>query len=80
MPVFREEATSLGAAVCGGIGIGAFKNYEVINRFNKVEKIITPNTALAERYRALFSVFDKSYENLKDIYADLAEYRRKFSI
>jgi len=80
VPLFREEATSLGAAVCGGIGIGAFKDYTVINKFNKVEKTVKPNAALAERYNALFSVFDKSYESLKGVYRDLAEYRRRFVI
>ncbi|MCL2231900.1 MAG: xylulokinase [Treponema sp.] len=79
VPLFREEATSLGAAVCGGIGIGAFKDYSVINRFNKIEKTVMPNAALAEQYRALFAIFDKSYESLKGIYKELAEYRRTFS-
>ena len=79
VPVFREEATSLGAAVCGGIGIGAFSGYEVINKFNRVEKSVKPNPALAGQYNALFSIFDKSYESLKSIYGELAEYRRKFS-
>ena len=78
VPVLREEATSLGAAVCGGIGVGAFKNYEVISRFNKIEKVITPNAVLADRYNALFSIFDKSYENLKTVYKELAEYRREY--
>jgi xylulokinase len=78
VPVYREEATSLGAAVCGGIGIGAFKDYNVINDFNRIEKTITPDAALAEQYEALFSVFDESYESLKGTYKKLAEYRRKF--
>ncbi|MCL2601252.1 MAG: FGGY-family carbohydrate kinase [Treponema sp.] len=79
VPVLREEATSLGAAVCGGIGIGAFKDYQAISRFNKVEKVITPNAALAEQYNSLFSIFDKSYESLKTVYKELAEYRRTFA-
>lgn len=78
VPVFREEATSLGAAVCGGVGIGAFGDYGVINRFNKIEKRIRPNAALAERYETLFSVFDEAYEGLKGVYKKLAEYRNKF--
>ena len=80
VPVFKEEATSLGAAVAGGIGVGAFKDYSAINIFNKVEKTIKPNTALSEQYKALFSIFDKSYESLKSTYKELAEYRRKFTV
>ena len=41
---------------------------------------IISNAALAEQYKALFSIFDKSYESLKGIYKDLAEYRRKFTV
>ena len=78
VPVLREEATSLGAAVCGGIGIGAFKDYTIINKFNRTEKTIEPNPALAERYEMLFSIFDESYNNLKNTYKRLAEYRRRF--
>jgi xylulokinase len=78
VPVFREEATSLGAAVCGGIGVGAFKDYGVIHMFNKVDRKIKPNTALAKQYEALFSIFDKSFENLQEIYKKLAEYKCRF--
>jgi xylulokinase len=78
VPVFREEATSLGAAVCGGIGVGAFRDYSVINEFNRIEKTIIPNAGLAEQYDALFSIFDESYESLKGIYKKLSEYKRRF--
>jgi xylulokinase len=78
VPVFREEATSLGAAVCGGIGAGVFKDYQVIKGFNRIQKTIKPNPALAEKYRVLFSIFDESYESLKGIYKKLMEYNRRF--
>ena len=80
VPVWREEATSLGAAVCGGIGVGAFRDYSVIAAFNRIEKTIKPNAALAEQYDALFSIFDESYESLAGIYRKLAEYRRRFGV
>ena len=79
VPVYREEATSLGAAVCGGVGIGAFRDYQVIKSFNKIEKTIKPNAALAGQYDSLFRIFDESYESLKDIYKKLMEYNRKYS-
>jgi len=79
VPVFREEATSIGAAICGGIGVGAFRDYGVIKAFNRIKKIIKPNPALAEQYGVLFKIFDKSYGNLKDIHKELMEYNRKFS-
>ncbi|MCL2832540.1 MAG: xylulokinase [Treponema sp.] len=78
VPVLREEATSLGAAVCGGVGIGAFCDYSEIKKFNRTEKTIKPNPAMARRYETLFSIFDESYNSLKDINVRLAEYRNKY--
>ena len=79
VPIYREEATSLGAAVCGGVGIGAFEDFGAISKFNRIEKTIKPNPAHAEKYGALYSIFDDSYQSLREIYKKLAEYRRKFS-
>ena len=78
VPFLREEATSLGAAICGGVGIGVFRDYKSARKFNKIEKIIKPNLAFAEQYDMLFSIFNESYENLKVIYKKLAEYRDIF--
>ena len=78
VPFFREEATSLGAAICGGIGIGAFEDYRVVNKFNRIETTVIPNAALAGQYEALFSIFDESYKSLKETYKKLAGYRRNF--
>jgi len=78
-PVYREEATSLGAAIAGGVGIGAFKDYKVIRNINRIEKTIKPNAALAGQYGELFSIFDESYESLKGIYKKLMAYNRKFT-
>ena len=77
-PLYREEATSLGAAIAGGVGIGAFKDYEVIKKINRIEKTIKPNAALAGQYEELFSIFDESYESLRGIYKKLAEYNRRY--
>jgi xylulokinase len=76
VPRYTEEATSLGAAICAGVGIGAFHDFSVIRDFNPIERSITPNTANADRYAKLFTLFDKSYHALLDTYAGLVAFNR----
>ncbi|MGD0090003.1 MAG: xylulokinase [Planctomycetota bacterium] len=70
---FLEEATSMGAAVIGGVGVGEFKSFDVIDRFISVEHVAKPDPDSRERYRRLMPVFEKSYRALVDVYADLAQ-------
>jgi xylulokinase len=78
IPEYAEEATSLGAAVCGGVGIGAFKDFSVIRDFNGPVKKISPNPALASLYGELFGIFNESYDSLTGVYRRLAEFNRKY--
>jgi xylulokinase len=78
VPRYTEDATSLGAAVCGGVGIGAFRDFSVIREFNPLTRTITPNRALAARYEKLYAIFNDAYTQLEGVYQSLAEYRRIF--
>jgi xylulokinase len=77
VPAYTEEATSLGAAVCGGVGIGCFKGFSVIHEFNAPVKTITPNPANASLYADLFTLFNETYDSLTGIYRRLAEFNRR---
>ena len=76
VPAYTEEATSLGAAVCGGVGIGAFKDFSVIHEFNGPVKKITPDKNLAPLYGELFPLFNKAYDALVDTFRGLVEFNR----
>ena len=71
IPEYLEEATSMGAAVCGGVGVGMFKDFKVISQFNKVKKQILPCPENASIYHKLFSVFEESYNQLVPVYEKL---------
>lgn len=73
VPEYLEEATSMGAAVCGGVGIGAFKDFKVINRFIHVSEKINPNPQNAEIYKKMYAVFNQAYEGLLGTYRALGE-------
>jgi xylulokinase len=70
IPEFLEEATSMGAAVCGGVGVGAFEDFKVINRFNAVRKEIKPQVEYKEAYDRLYGIFNKAYEALVPVYSE----------
>lgn len=72
VPQHLEEATSIGAAVCGGVGAGVFESFSIISQFNPVVQKIVPNLDNKEIYRTLYELFDRSYDVLNSIYHDLS--------
>ena len=68
IPRYLEEATSMGAAICGGVGIGAFPNFSVIKQFNSINKTIVPNLKNGELYNKLYKAFNVAYNGLLDTY------------
>ena len=71
-PNFLEEATSMGAAVVGGVGAGVFEDFSVIDRFIKIEETVQPNAENQKAYNAIKPIFDKAYFALEDVFEDLA--------
>jgi xylulokinase len=73
IPQFLEEAISLGAAVCGGVGIGTFSDFKVLKNFNKTVSEIKPRAEYKETYNNLYEIFSKTYQALVPIYYSLAK-------
>jgi len=76
MPVHRlailEEATSMGAALVGGVGVGLYPNFEMINTMNEIAETVTPNPESQAVYDTMYPIFDKLYDALVPIYDDIA--------
>lgn len=77
VPLYLEEATSLGAAVCGGVGIGLFSNYAVAQTFNRTTDLIEPNRGNKECYGILYEAFNRAYQALAPVYENLADFKGK---
>ena len=60
------EATSMGAAVCGGVGIGALEGFHEVSRFSKPAREIRPNAGNARLYEKLSNAFEKAYVGLRE--------------
>ena len=66
------EVGSLGAAVCGGVGVGLYSDFSAANEFLSVEKEFEPNLAHAQIYREKLALYRKCYPALKEIFAKQA--------
>lgn len=75
IPNYLEEATSMGAAILGGIGAGVFPNFDVIDRFIRINKVVKPIPENVAKYKALMPVFDEAYFSLCGVFKGLSELR-----
>jgi xylulokinase len=73
VPQYLEEATSMGAAICGGVGIGVYPDFLVAEKFNKAVKTVEPDKENAATYRRMFELFCETYRRLKPVYKSLAQ-------
>lgn len=69
---FLEEATSMGAALAGGIGVGLYADYSLINHMNPIAEVIDPDPAQQAAYQAIFPVFEAAYQALVPVYDRIA--------
>ena len=71
VPNYLEEATSMGAAITAGVGVGIFENFEVTERFIKIENTNKPALKNKEKYAQMQELFDEAYSALCGIYEKL---------
>jgi len=70
-PNYLEEATSMGAAITGGVGVGIFEDFHVISKFLRPEEKFAPNAENAAFYASKKPIFDDCYFALKDVFAKM---------
>lgn len=71
-PRLLEDATSMGAAIAGGVGVGLFPDFEVATALTPVIDRNQPNAQLKEKYDRLYEIFNQCYEALEPLYDRLA--------
>ena len=76
MPVQRlmilEEATSMGAALVGGVGVGLYDSFDMIHQMNGVAATVMPGAAAQATYARMQPIFNRLYEALEPVYDDIA--------
>lgn len=73
VPRYLEEATSLGAAVCGGVGVGVYPDFSVAEKLNKTARVISPDAEKAGVYQRGYAHFCEAYDRLKPLYKSMAD-------
>jgi xylulokinase len=77
LPVQRlailEEATSMGAALAGGIGVGLYPDFSMSEHMNRTVEVIEPDPGAQAVYAKLYPIFEAAYQSLVPIYDMLAE-------
>jgi len=71
-PALLAEATSLGAAIAGSVGVGLFADFSVAYELVQVEEAERPDPAHSQRYAALYDLFQQTYTVLEPIFGQLA--------
>jgi xylulokinase len=68
VPVLRlslpEEATTMGAAVAGGIGVGIWKDFSKVDEMVRVERDTRPDQQRHRFYTELYEIFNQIYAAL----------------
>ncbi len=67
-----EEATSMGAALAGGVGVGLYPDFAMIDQMNEVAATIQPDPQRQARYEQVYPVFEAAYQALVPVYEMLA--------
>jgi len=76
IPVHRlailEEATSMGAALAGGVGVGLYPDFSMIETMNRVVEVIAPDPAAQAVYEEVYPIFEAAYQALVPVYDRIA--------
>jgi xylulokinase len=77
MPIHRltvlEEATSMGAALAGGVGVGLYPGFSMIDTMNEVAESFQPDPAAQAIYQKQYPIFVAAYHSLEPIFDQIAE-------
>jgi xylulokinase len=72
LPALTTEATALGAIVAAGIGVGLFKDFNVVDQLVSARPAEQPEPSRHQHYAALLDIFRQTYEALNLIFTKLA--------
>jgi xylulokinase len=72
-PRLLDEATSLGAAIAGGVGVGLFPDFSVADRFVEIVDRQLPQAEAQAVYERLYPVFLAAYQALVPVFDQLQQ-------
>jgi xylulokinase len=70
-PELVAEATSFGAALAGGVGVGIYPDMYLAEKLTPIVDTTLPNPDNQPRYDQLYSLFNRAYEAFVPLYSEL---------
>jgi xylulokinase len=74
-----EFATSLGAAVCAGVGVGVFDDYGIAAELSPIAGTDRPFAERKPTYDRAYDLFQRSYDALDPLFGDLVAMQREMA-
>lgn len=72
-PALLAEATSLGAALAGGVGIGLFKDFALAEQLIPIQETTLPNPDLKPLYDRSLHFFEQAYAAFEPLFTSLRQ-------
>jgi xylulokinase len=66
-----DEATSMGAALIGGVGVGIYDDFGFADKMFKIKENIVPDENNSKIYNRIYSAFKDAYKGLEGVYGIL---------
>jgi xylulokinase len=70
-PVLLAEATALGAALAGGVGVGIYKDFNLAEELTPIVDTEQPTMELKPLYDRLYTIFNQAYDRFVPIYKEI---------
>jgi xylulokinase len=70
-PALLTEATSFGAALAGGIGVGIYKDWNMAETHTPILDEIQPDPLTKSQYEKLYTIFNRAYEAFEPLFSDI---------
>ena len=67
-PALLAEATSFGAALAGGVGVGLYQNFELARELTPVAATALPDLSLKPVYDRMYARFNQAYEAFEPLF------------
>jgi xylulokinase len=71
IPAYLEEATSLGAAIAAGVGVGVYRSFEATEPLVNLVETVDCDLDSHIKYEPLYKYFKKLYTSMVPLYDDL---------
>lgn len=73
-----QQATAVGAAMIGGVGVGIWNSYEEASRHITTSKTFESEPGNTQMYNELYPIYKDAYPALKSIFDRIADYQVKY--